>query len=818
MASGSQTGMGTLRWMVAGSAVALVAVVAGFIAAGRLRLPNFRDLPHKMGIDVTSDSSGVTYDQSSKGKHLYTIHAAKEVQRTNGTIALHDVGIVLYGPKGEPADRIHGADFEYDQKKELLTAQGEVFIDLVPPPPQASAAKPLTQEEQDARLIHVKTVGLIFDQKGQLATTDGPVEFYTQGFTGNAVGATYDSDRGVVVLERAVRISGLRSGLRDQRPVVLTADHAVMNREPDRSASQIDLIRPRYVSASDAGSETAFSAHAIVDTAEDGTPRHISADGAVTLTSDQRGTVVSDRLELALGDKGQAQAAHLFGNVRYTEDDSLKRERGHAEDARIAFDAEGRPVHALFGGGVTFAEQGAASARNLDAPTVDATLSGGGKQPTIVRAAEAFGSGGATLKLVDEDEKARRSTAIRADRLIGQFAAGVRTTELTGLDGKGHSWVQRIEVDPAGKELSKDTSTGDTLHVDFKPGAKGRSELTRAEQRGAVTTEHEAARKPTEKAGPPEVDHGRADDAVYEAEKDLVHLVGAVELQDETSAVFADRVDVDRARGDSVAAGAVRVTYISPPVAGKPTPSAPAEPVHVLAARAVAHKASGFAEFFGNAKANARMWQGSSQVEAPVLEFYQKEKRLEAHGEPGSDVPAVRTVLANAGGSPVGSGTAKQANSGPVRILSREMVYTDSARTVVFTGAVRLVEQGGTMQATQATAWLAPAGTEPAGTGSATQSDSSMMAGKLDHIVATGAVQLDQPGRRATGEKLVYTASDGIYVLTGTKAAPPRVVDRAQGTTTGAVLKFRSGDDSVEVLGSEDGRSGRVRSETRMRQ
>ena len=88
----------------------------------------------------------------------------------------------------------------------------------------------------------------------------------------------------------------------------------------------------------------------------------------------------------------------------------------------------------------------------------------------------------------------------------------------------------------------------------------------------------------------------------------------------------------------------------------------------------------------------------------------------------------------------------------------------------------------------------------------------------VDHSVATGSVILAQPGRTATGEKLVFTAADGNFLLTGTKAVAPRVVDRQQGTTTGAALRFRSGDDSVEVLGSEDGKSGRVRSETRVKE
>jgi lipopolysaccharide export system protein LptA len=73
-------------------------------------------------------------------------------------------------------------------------------------------------------------------------------------------------------------------------------------------------------------------------------------------------------------------------------------------------------------------------------------------------------------------------------------------------------------------------------------------------------------------------------------------------------------------------------------------------------------------------------------------------------------------------------------------------------------------------------------------------------------VIAKGRVKLDQPGMQATGERLVYTASDRIGVLTGDEKTPPRAVD-AQGTTTGAALRFRSscdgsGSGSVEVLGT----------------
>jgi len=259
---------------------------------------------------------------------------------------------------------------------------------------------------------------------------------------------------------------------------------------------------------------------------------------------------------------------------------------------------------------------------------------------------------------------------------------------------------------------------------------------------------------------------------------------------------------------------------VSEPAAGAPKPATPPEPVHVLAARAVEHKDSGLAEFFADAGGKVRMWQGTSQVEAPVLDFYRTEKRMVAHGVAGSEVASVRTVLA---GMDSGKGSAKpQGSGGPVRVVSREMVYTDSARTVDFKGGVRVVDQDGTMASNDATVWLtaadATAASVPAKSGSG-----GLMGGKVDHMVATGSVVLDQPGRKGTGERLVYTASDGVFVLTGTKAAPPKVVDEAQGMTTGVALRFKTGDDSVEVLGTQAGSehgkaTGRVRSETRARQ
>ncbi len=89
-------------------------------------------------------------------------------------------------------------------------------------------------------------------------------------------------------------------------------------------------------------------------------------------------------------------------------------------------------------------------------------------------------------------------------------------------------------------------------------------------------------------------------------------------------------------------------------------------------------------------------------------------------------------------------------------------------------------------------------------------------ASRLDRMVARGHVQLLQPGRRGTGEQLVYTAGDGNYLLTGTAAEPPRASDAQKGATTGAALLFRNGDNSVEVLNNDAaGLSRRTVTDTR---
>ncbi len=194
--------------------------------------------------------NNITYSQSVQGRTVYTIHAAKAVERSDGKMTLHDVGIVLYGRKQDRADRIYGNEFEYDQKNGIVRADGEVHIDLQAPEAadakakmDYAAGKDLHEAEHEStgsRLIHVTTSGLVFLQKLGVAATDKDIEFASGGMTGHAVGAEYNSDTGVVVLHSAVKVNGLQH----DQPVVLTASHAVL----DRAGQTLVMSQAKYVS------------------------------------------------------------------------------------------------------------------------------------------------------------------------------------------------------------------------------------------------------------------------------------------------------------------------------------------------------------------------------------------------------------------------------------------------------------------------------------------------------------------------------------------------------------------------------------------
>jgi lipopolysaccharide export system protein LptA len=144
------------------------------------------------------------------------------------------------------------------------------------------------------------------------------------------------------------------------------------------------------------------------------------------------------------------------------------------------------------------------------------------------------------------------------------------------------------------------------------------------------------------------------------------------------------------------------------------------------------------------------------------------------------------------------------------QVHSQTLIYSDKDRLADFRGTVSMEQTGEVTHADDGLVYLKPApkpappgGKKPAASPSSQGPASQGQNSQIDHLVATGHVVFTQPGRKGDGEKLVYTADDGRYVLTGAPQAPPHLWDRVHGTTTGTALLFNSQDGSVEVNGGQ---------------
>ena len=157
------------------------------------------------------------------------------------------------------------------------------------------------------------------------------------------------------------------------------------------------------------------------------------------------------------------------------------------------------------------------------------------------------------------------------------------------------------------------------------------------------------------------------------------------------------------------------------------------------------------------------------------------------------------------------------------------MDYADIEREATFSGGVHIDGTTGQTRSQRAVVFLNPAPSaskavpgeaKPASATLAEQTN--LFGGSVQRVVLSGAVRLDQPGRAGTGEQLVYTAADSTYILTGTPAKPPHMVDVKQGNITGATLLFRSDDSTIIVTGGPPGSTqpqhGRIHTETEVRQ
>jgi lipopolysaccharide export system protein LptA len=894
----------------------LVAAILIFLAAGQwTRHFLGKDLPKRLGINIEQQADGVNYTQTRKGKTIFKIHAARAVtMKGNGKTLLHDVQIDLYGEDGSRADTISGSEFEYDQTAGVATAAGAVEIIMMrpgekpaiselkpgaakpkPAPPAVGKATDKTVRTRNSNPagnsggdeitdneIHVKTSGLVFRQNDSVATTTQRVDFALKQGNGSSIGATYDSQNGRLVLDRAVELHVQRDGGQKTGPITVHADHAEF--QHNEMVCTLTQARAEYTGGA------AQTAHALIHFRQDGSVIRLDGSGGVDLQTQTGGHVTAPVGNLEFDEQNHPRQGMLHGGANLAMNQPNRQVLGTSPSAQLTFDNQGLLKLVHMEQGTTFSSQqqvttskGAITqihrtwkSQTADVAFVPATnaadvsrkqsvsRSGSTKQQaqSRVEPRTIHGFGGVVVTSETSGDGVQTPSRLAADTVVAELTpSGV----LSSLVGSGHASFE--ERTAAGVHQA---TTSDQLNVRFAPGegkgagtpaapAKGSAEGSDVQsivEIGHVVLIQDPPAGRTGQAGL----RATADRADYDGRSRILHLTGSPRVRDGALDMTATRIDFDRASQDAFAHGDVRASWVSNGAsAGAALPGASLlagsgasgnGPVHAIAAEAELHQATQEVVFRGaSAGSQPRLWQAGNSVSAPTITLNRQKETLTAEAD-GAANP-VRTVLVSNAPAPTipdanapnssdisgVSGSGRESKSGArgksdsptvIRVRSGDLHYSEGERLARFQGgSVGLVTAettgtGGTttVVSQEAEVKLAPAAARAGPVAAGSKADSGSGPAKsaranssIDRLTSHGHVVVDWPGRRGTGEKLVYLGENQTFTLTGSSGDPPRITDQARGSVTGNVLIYHSRDGSVTV----EGDGGKTETDTRSR-
>jgi lipopolysaccharide export system protein LptA len=749
-----------LRRWVAAAAIAAVLLVVGIYFFERHRVQNaLKEIPEKIGLEIKQSATGFTVSKSEQGRTLFTIQAGKAIQfKQGGHAELHDVQITLYGRDSTRFDRIYGADFEYDQQSGDVTAKGEIQIDLEANP--AGLTNPDQAPPKDLNNpIHLKTSGLVFNQKTGDAYTKERVDFSLPQASGSAVGVNYVAETNVLTLRSQVNVV-----LGGAASATVIANRAAITKDPH----EIVLDHPQMQN----GDRHCEADEATLSLGPDNTLDHALAHGNVQLKAEgtQPAEAQSDQLELIMTKpQSMLQTAILSGNVRAQ---VVGAQPMQASAGRMVLDFSGKgssskrltrkssgqtllaKIHAEENVKLLQHQNSAnpsASAQDMEltAPIVDFFLADGKRLDRAETSGEAqiaihptIGNGPQTL--------------VTAGKFLANFDD---TGQFTAVHGAPD--VSVVSKNPGQTDR---ISTSRIIDATFHPGS-GIESLVQQGNVAYVDGERKAW----------------ADRARYTPADQVLILTGSPRVADAGMTTTARTLRLNRSTGDAFADGDVKTAYsdLKPQPEGALLSSS--SPIHVTAHYMSVRGASSVALYTGD----ARLWQDANAVQAQSIEFDREHRSMVAFASTGSDPASASSVVSTVlvQGSSVG-------NAAPIAITSSRLTYADDDRQAHFEGDVVAKSADLTITAKKIDAFLETRGiSNPSLSG----------AGKLDKIVAAEQVIVTQPNRRASGDLLIYTAADDKFVMTG---GPPSIFDAEHGKITGVSLTFFRHDDRVLIEGN----------------
>ena len=741
------------RWLAA-CAIALVVVVAAAYFYARHRVQNvLRQAPEKIGLNIQQSATGFTISKSEQGRTLFKVQASKAVQfKLGGRTELHDVEITLYGRDSSRFDRIYGKDFIYDQPSGNISAQGDVQIDLEANP--AGTFNPDQAIPSNLKNpIHLKTSGLVFNHKTGDAFTKERIEFSVDEAEGSAVGVNYTAKRSVLTLQSQVSVT-----FHGITPASINASRGTIEKDPQMLSFDHPLLRFGAQSASANEARLFLRPNNKID--------RVLASGNVDVRSvgSQVMHARADKMGMLMAENEDELRAAVFSGAVHFEasgDGAMQLDAGRV-DCDFAKGNQVKKVRASetvrinqFQNPKSSRTSGNAQEFEVNASSVDFFFASGKR----LERAETMGPAQLALnqvggnKLITTFNVGGPQTFVTAGRFEAKFD---RTGQIESLHGAPEARI----TTKSGEGKPDRTSTSDVLDVSFQEG-RGVASIIQTGHFSYVDSELKAT----------------AERANYNPANQQLQLVGAPRISDRSMTITARSMRLNRATGDASADGEVKSTYTDLKPMADGALLASSGPIHITADAMTAHRSPAVAVYTGG----ARLWPGANVIEATTIEFDRDRRSVVAHASPPRKVS---TLLLQ---------SSKSDKVEPVTITSQSLSYADSERKAHLEGQVVVSGSGLTVTADKMDIFLQEAG-------KASADGSQFSTGKVDRIVASGDVLITQPGRRASGNQLVYTASDGKFVLTG---GPPSIFDATHGKITGVSLTLFSRDGRVLVEGSE---------------
>ena len=797
--------------------------------------------PEALPKDAQQAAKGYTFTRSEGPNLVFTVRAQRAVDFQGGKgSTLEGVEVEIFGRQSDQHDLLTTQSCQYKSDSEDFFCAGKVEVELNAPRGLAPApartdhsvavASPASHGGQP---IFLETSGLAYNQQRAIATTAAAVKWRYGLASGSAVGLTYATREGWIELRSDVaadwpvkgpkgsssppvlklRAARLRYAKAEQRIEItgpvhvdqddrhLEAQHAVVRLDAKNRLT--GLLLDGGVTANDPSGDSSLAARAASLEATldplSGEVRQLDAGGSVQLES--RGPtsgvtrLAADQVRVGfVGAHFHPDQGSATGNVRLT-----------AQPSGLP-----HPVTAA-------SNQGQGSLRNEE---LDAHLVQFAFHPADGTLDHANTVGPGKLTLVPTSPKQGRRV-VTAGQFLMAFDQLGRLTDLQGL-APTRIVFEAAPNAPAGTATVE--SVADHLQAKLNPNSEAIESLRQSGQYELFYGDRQA----------------NANEAEYSADASTVTLTGKPVMRDPESRVTADHLAFHLATNSAEGYGHVTSTHFgsleksptghstqAPASATVPATASPVAPgggatqedgnsrtlqvgsgddssssadtTNVLADRVTADRTKQFVHYEGHVRA----WRGADVVEAPSLDIYRADRRIVAdRGVLTSNLaPAPFKTNAQQDSGPVSSGIAASKDSAhggketlvatqPVTIRADRLEYLDLGRTAAYRGHVRMDHAGATLEAERLDAYFSKS----------TPGQPS----ELERAVATGSVNIVEPGRRGAGDRAEYFAAEGKIELSG---GPPTLYDTEKGFTTGRILTFFTGSDTLQVDGGKGSRA-----------